>query len=616
MSKVLNIAWLFIALVIYVTPVEGQKNKKIEKKKRTSFFGNIFTQLKSSITVSKEDSAAKATVINGKSVIPYNEHRGKVIRSITTQEIGFERVFTDTSKFISYYGTRVLNALHTDTYDWVIRDNLFMKVGDRVNPYVLSDNERYLRSLEFIQDARIFVRPIKNQPDSVDVVVITKDLFSITGSADFSGTDRQKVTVAESNLAGAGQKIQFTGLRDMNRQPNLDYEMLYSKNSIAHSFINGTLGYSHIAGSPAGSDNVESIFLSLNRPLYSPYSRLAGGFDLAFNDAKNTLASPDSLFFDFKNVNVDAWGGYNFGVNRLLENDKHRKRAFVALRYLNRTFQHQPFQVKGFNSFFNDRKALLGEVTFFRQEFYKTNYIYGFGTTEDVPYGYNLAVTGGWYKQLELERPYFGVNANRYIATEKGKFMQFYFRSGFFLNKGQWEDVTVLAGGSMFGRLHVFKKFKMRQYVKYNFSRIFNRTTYDPLQINNALGLRYFSSDTSKGTQRMSLYTETFFFAKYKLLGFLMAPFVFGDAAMLKPEGKPFFTSDIYTSVGAGLRTRNVNLIFGTAEFRFIFFPRKSNDTNSFKISFTGDISFRYNSNYIRKPDFIDVNNEDTGSFY
>ena len=259
---------------------------------------------------------------------------------------------------------------------------------------------------------------------------------------------------------------------------------------------------------------------------------------------------------------------------------------------------------------------MLAEVTMFKQEFYKTNYIYGFGTTEDVPYGYNVAFTGGWYKQQDLARPYFGINANNYLATEKGKFMQFFGRGGFFINKGKLQDISILAGGSMFSRLHLFKNFKWRQYFKYNFTRLFNRTTYDPLQINNSLGLRYFSADTLRGTQRFSLYTESFFFAKYKLFGFQLAPFIFIDGSMLKPEGKPFFTSDIYTGIGGGLRTRNVNLVFGTAEVRFVYFPRKAQDTNSFKISFSSEIRFRYNSNYIRPPDIIQLNAEDANSFY
>lgn len=598
-----------------------KKERKAEEKKRfpkkSSFFSNIFKKVRSSITVSPQDSINKSTIINTKSVIPYIEHQDKVIRRIDIKELGFDKVFTDTLKRFNNFGNRVLNALHTNTNDWVIRDNLFIAKGERINPFLLSDNERYLRSLEFLQDARIIVKAVSGSYDSVDIEIVTKDLFSITGSVDLSGVDRQKFTAAETNLAGAGQKVQVTALRDINRNPSYGYDFLYSKNSIAHSFINGTIGYSRINSDPFAIDNVESFYLQLSRPLISPYSRLAGALSLDFNKSNNTSAKPDSLFYDYRNVNIDAWAGFNIGVNKFLHNERLRNRTFIAARYIRRNFSEKPFQLgKGFHNFFDNRRAILGEVTFFRQEFYKTNYIYGFGTTEDVPYGYNVAVTGGWYKQQDLARPYFGVNANKYIATERGRFMQFYARSGFFINKGKMEDVAMLFGGSMFSRLHLFRNFKWRQYFKYNISRVYSRTTYDPLQINNSLGLRYFSADTLRGTQRMSLYTESFFFAKYKFLGFQLAPFVFLDASLLKGEGKPFYTSDIYTGIGGGVRTRNVNLVFGTAEIRMVYFPRKAQEDNSFKISFNTEIRFRNNSNYIRPPDVIQLNSEDSNSFY
>ncbi len=601
-------------------PTENKQKpsgKQLKKPKRQTFFGNIFKQVKSSVMVSKQDSINKATVINAKSVVPFIEYQGKVIRTIKTFQYTFDQVFTDTTQRYYHIGTKVLNALHTETHSWVIKDNLFFKHGDSLNPYLLSDNERYLRSLEFIQDARIVVRNIKGDNDSVDVEIITKDLFSITGSLDFSGVKRQRIRAGENNLSGAGQKVQLTMLHDANRSPAYGFDFLYSKTSIAHSFVSGTVGYSRINSDPAASDNVETFYLQASRPLVSPYSKLAGAFELSFNQSKNTFSKPDSQFYSYRNANIDLWAGYNFGVKKLLQNDRFRKRAFVALRYINRNFFPAPYQVgNSFNSYFNARKGVLGEVTFFRQEFYKTNYIYGFGTTEDVPYGYNIAVTGGWIKQLQLARPYVGFNANFYSVSNQKGLSQYYIRNGFFIKQGHLEDISFMLGGSMFSKLHYFKSFKMRQYFKANFSRIFGRTTLDPLQINNPLGLRYFSADTLKGTQRLSIYTETFFFAKYRLLGFLLAPFVFGDASMLKAEGKSFFKSDIYTGIGGGIRTRNVNLVFGTAELRFIYFPRKAQETNSFVISFTGDIQFRYNSNYIRAPDIIQLNSEDISSFY
>ncbi|MCW3106519.1 MAG: hypothetical protein JWQ09_1025 [Segetibacter sp.] len=615
-KKRLHIVIVLSCLLFSMQSVQAQDNKKIPRKK-SQFFNNIFKRVKSSVTVSPPDSVIKATVLNTKSVIPFIEYQGKVIRSVTTKELGFERIFTDTSKPINYYGTRILNALHTDTYDWVIRDNLFIKKGSRLNPYLLSDNERYLRSLEFIQDARVVVKPIKGTTDSVDIVVITKDLFSITGSMDFGGVDRQRITATESNLAGAGQKVQITALHDVNRQPKFGYDFLYSKNSLLHSFVNGTVGYSRINSERTGMDNVQSFYLQLSRPLVSPYSHFAGGLDLRFNQSHNLYGKPDSLFYNYKNASLDVWAGYNVGVKKLLKNNKSRKSAFIAIRYIKNNFAQTPFQVgENFNNLYNNTSAVLGELTFFKQEFYKTNYIYGFGTTEDVPYGYNIAVTGGWYKQLNLARPYFGINANRYIATDKGKFMQIFVRSGLFVDKGKFEDASILVGGSLYSRLYLFSHFKMRQYLKYSYTRLYNRVIYDPLRIDNSLGLRYFSADSLKGSQRMSIYAETFFFAKYKMFGFQLAPFLFGDVSLLTGQNNHFSQSDIYTGIGAGLRARNVNLVFATAELRAMYFPRKAQDMSSFKISFNADIRFRYNTNYVRAPDIIQLNTEDANSFY
>jgi hypothetical protein len=615
-KKLLYVTALCCCILLTVQSIYAQDTKKTQGKKR-QFIHNIFNRIRSSITVSKHDSTTKATVLNSKSVVPYIEYQGKAIRSIRTEELGFEKIFTDTSKRIEYYGTKILNALHTNTYDWVIRDNLFIKKGSTLNAYVISDNERYLRSLEFIQDARILVKPVKGAADSVDVVVITKDLFSITGSMDLGGVNRQKITAAETNLAGAGQKVQITALHDINRQPKFGYDFLYAKNSILHSFINGNIGYSRINTDRTGIENVESFYFQLSRPLYSPYSRFAGGLDLRFNQTHNLYHKPDSLFYNYKNASIDGWAGYNIGLKRLLENNKSRNRTFVAARFLQNNFAQVPFQIgQAFNNLFNNTKGVLGEVTFFRQEFYKTNYIYGFGTTEDVPYGYNVALTGGWYKQLNLARPYFGINANRYLASDKGRFMQYFVRSGTFLNKGKFEDASLLIGGSIYSRLYLFEHFKMRQYLKYSFTRLYNRVIYDPLRIDNSLGLRYFNADSVKGSQRFSLYAETFFFARYKFFGFQLAPFVFADAAMLTAEDNVFHKSDIYTGIGGGVRTRNVNLVFATAELRVMYFPRKAQDMNSFKISLVGNIQFRYNSNYIRAPNFIQLNSDDTNSFY
>jgi hypothetical protein len=583
----------------------------------SGFLHNIFQSIVNTVTVAKGDSTAKATVLYTKSEKPYERFEGRIIRNIVIRELGFEKVFTDTSKTISYYGTRILNYLHTDTWEWVIRDNLFIKEGTKLNRYVVADNERYLRSLEFIQDARIIAKTIRGTRDSIDLEVITKDLFSISGSVDISSAKRQKINIAESNLAGAGQKVEVTALIDKGRTPSFGYAVQYTKNSLLHSFINASIGYSKIATDRQGDEGVSSLYVQLQRPLVSAYSRMAGGFGVSFNKSNNRFAKPDSTFFDYQNHSFDTWVGYNIGVKKLLEDNKDLNRTFAAVRYFQNTFDKKPWQIAdNFDPYFNNRQGILGEITLFRQEFYQTNYIYGFGTTEDVPYGYNVALTGGYYKQLELERPYFGINANRYTVTNKGEFIHMFVRAGAFPYAKTLTDASLVVGGGFYSKLYLFKNVKLREYVKFSVTRLFNTITNEPLRINNALGLQYFGGDSLSGRQRMSMYAETFSFLKYKLFGFQLAPFGFVDASLLTGEQSSFFKSDLFTGIGGGMRTRNENLIFGTIEFRFVYFPRKVQDMNPFKFSLVTNLRFRYNTNYVKAPDVIQLNSNDTNNFY
>ncbi|TDH27394.1 hypothetical protein EXU57_07355 [Segetibacter sp. 3557_3] len=615
-TKTSYLTFLFVGFFVLFQSA-AQKTDPKDPPTRKRFLHNIFQKAMRSVTVSKKDSAIKATVIYNRSERPYVNYQGKVIRKIRIRELGFEKVFTDTSKVIKYYGTRLLNALHTDTWDWVIRDNLFIREGSRLNRYLVADNERHLRTLDFIQDVRIIARPITGSTDSVDLEVITKDLFSITGSLELNSAKRQKFKISENNLAGAGQKVQLSALVDQRRHPTFGYDLLYAKNSILHSFVNATVGYTKIFPDRQGDEGVRSFYVQLSRPLVSAYTRVAGGVQVNLDKAYNSFLRPDSSFYQYQNSYTDLWVGYNIGVKKLLTEHKSLNRTFAAVRYFQKDFQHLPFQVgKGFDPFYNNKRALLGEVTFFRQEFYKTNYLYGFGTTEDVPYGYNIAVTAGWYRQMELSRPYLGINANRYKVRPNGSFLQTFVRSGIFPYRKKLEDASLMVGGSLYSKLYTYRNVKMREYIKLSFTRLSNRVVNEPLRINNGLGVRYLTADSLSGRQRLSIYTETFVFLKYKLFGFQLAPFVFADGSLLTADNDKLFKSDLYAGVGGGIRTRNENLVFGTSELRFVFFPRRAQDMNAFKLSFKGNIRFRYNSNYVRTPDFIQLNSEDTNSFY
>ncbi len=138
-----------------------------------------------------------------------------------------------------------------------------------------------------------------------------------------------------------------------------------------------------------------------------------------------------------------------------------------------------------------------------------------------------------------------------------------------------------------------------------------------PLRINNAqFGLNAFSSDSVYGTRRLSLHSETRFFTPYKVLGFVMAPYLSGDFSFLTPMKGSFERSALYIGLGPGLRIRNENLVFGTIEFSTMYFPKKSLGQNSFRIGMNANLRFRFNTNYVNKPDIYDLNNDPNGTIY
>lgn len=591
---------------------------------------NVFQFFRNAITKGRPDSVTNINMmapINTKAESPFQAYEGKIIRHIYIRSYGFEQTFTDTSKRLQYFGTRLLNHMHRKTRDWVIRDALFIKENTALDAYRLADNERLIRSLNFVQDARILVSYLPDNPDSVDLVVVEKDLFSISGAIGSLGYPpfSFRGNISEANFLGMGQRIQGGVNAEQARTPNFGPQILYTKSDIAHSFVNIAASYTQINSNIYnGTPDETAWFIRLDRPLYAPYAHLAGGFTFGkfqnFNvyHQKQAVDGADSLFYKYDYHTDDGWIGWNIGSKSFLSNTSVRDRRFLAFRYFRNDFDSVPTQVgsKTFNWRFNAREAALTSFTFFREDFYKTNYIYGFGTTEDIPKGYNVAFTSGWYRQLYLNRWYTGVDANEYVVSKRGAFVQFFLRSGVFMYRGKAQDASFLIGASYYSPLFVFDNVKIRQYINFSFTRLINRIGLDPLTINNVFGLRYFTNDSTSGAQRVTLHSETTFFLNYKFLGFKFAPFAFGDVSFLTPQSGSLYKSDLYNGIGAGIRTRNENLVFNTIEFRAVWFPRNTQYNRGFKIMVNTGIQFRYNNTYVRQPDVVYLNTDGLNSIY
>jgi hypothetical protein len=556
--------------------------------------------LVNSITRNRED-----TVFNAKSEDIFMPFNGKIIRRIIIKHIGFDKTMYDTTRSIKNTVTRIGNALHGNTKEWVIRDNLFFYKGDQLNPYKLADNERYLRDLDFILDAHIKVRKVRG--DSVDITVTTRDVFSLGATVSPRSATDYKFRLRDTNLAGWGQRLQVNGSIDNDRNPAFGPEVIYTKSSIGGTLANLSVGFTTLnTASSYGDENEYATYIRLDRPLISPYSRMAGAIELSKNWSRNVFQLVDTIFRRYNYNIADFWIGYNIGINSKLKN---RNRNFVSVRTFYQSFAGRPAQnLELMNPNYNNKTYVLGQFTFFNQNFYKTRYIYGFGRTEDVPYGRRLSLLTGWASQLNLDRLYLGADFEHSIANRSGDFYQYILRVGGFRYKHDFQDVTLLISGAINSRLYVYPQFKLRQYFRLGYTSIIKQNLNNLLTLDNDFGVIGFPGDSVRGVQRLGAHSETVVFTNWKLLGFRFAPLVFGDFAFISKQSQHIFYDKPFYGVGLGIRTRNENLIFGTIEARCTFYPRVEKDDSHFRLSLRSNLRIKSTGNLVRAPSFISYN--------
>ena len=212
----------------------------------------------------------------------FDVYGGKQIRYVYFNQL---RVFGTTIEDTTVVKSKLIrfaNNLHYDTRTWAIKQALFFREGDTVNAYKLVDNERYLRRLPFIQDARIYVINSYESNDSIDIVVLTKDVFEYGGAiSSFSGS-RAAANIFNTNLLGAAQRVTVGFSWDNSYTPQWRTGASYTKYNLGGSFADVSFGYTML-NDKATTDTGQyesSAYITINRPLYSTWASLTGGLTL------------------------------------------------------------------------------------------------------------------------------------------------------------------------------------------------------------------------------------------------------------------------------------------------------------------------------------------------
>src|SRR5262245_46436149 len=127
---------VIIVISLAAFDASAQKKDYVQKEKKKSVTKRAFQEGWGLISTTPKD-----TVKNLKSVNPYLPYTGKIIRSIRTETIGFEKSIYDSSKKVKKVVADVSNFLHVNTRTKTIKQHLFFKEGEPLNPHKMADNE-------------------------------------------------------------------------------------------------------------------------------------------------------------------------------------------------------------------------------------------------------------------------------------------------------------------------------------------------------------------------------------------------------------------------------------------------------------------------------------------
>ncbi|MBF0266935.1 MAG: hypothetical protein HQL46_16855, partial [Gammaproteobacteria bacterium] len=142
-------------------------------------------------------------------------------------------IFDTSNPKEDYWLYGLVNRLHSDTYESVIRQQLLLKSGSLINIREVAESERILRNSSSLIDAVII--PFAECNDGIDLLVLTRDVWTLYPKLSFGrsgGRNKTSAAIIDKNVLGSGKEI------------SVDYKTEAQRNTLSMNFLD-----KHILGS-------------------------------------------------------------------------------------------------------------------------------------------------------------------------------------------------------------------------------------------------------------------------------------------------------------------------------------------------------------------------------
>ncbi len=525
----------------------------------------------------------------------FSQLQGRIIRNInvvTLYPFGFKA--SDSSRKPHDFFSNAGNKLHVKTLPFAVRNYLLIRHNEPFDSLLVIESERLVRSQRFVRD--VALTAVLTESDSVDIVIRELDVWSVFPDGSVSGS-HMDMKLTEQNFFGTGQQFQDTYSWNYSNGKAAN-EAAYNIPNINNTFINTTLLY-YLA-----EDKSFIKRLTIDRPFYSSFTRMAGGIMLEQQMRMDSIPSSNSRFVtrNFRFNTFDYWAGSSWQIFKGLTEYERTTNLFLTARRLSVRYLEKPSEIYDTLRIFSNETSYYFGAGINSRKYVQDKFIFRYDVKEDIPIGRTFEITGGYRNKNAGKLFYAGTNmslADYYSWGYLGTNLE----TGTFFDAHGVTQGVIRGDLTYFTRLMQVGNWKFRQFVKSQLTIGTDRLPSDKLTINDDFGFRGFNSEELNGTRRFLLVVQTQSYAPWDLLGFRFGPFMKYSMAKLGDESSGFRKSSLYSQFGLGVLIRNDFLNANYFQISLAFYPMiPGTGNNIFKTNAvkTTDIGF---SNFeIGKP--------------
>ncbi|MCG8474986.1 MAG: hypothetical protein MI784_05865 [Cytophagales bacterium] len=538
------------------------------------------------LIIRKESAAKIDTALTIDEEAEFMKFEGTTIHSIRFIKLDlFGQTVYDTTMTEKNWLEKLAEKAHVKTRDFALRENLLFRIGDRIKAVQLVNNERILRQLPFLQDARIVLEPVSEAADRTEVIILIQDKFPF-GLRTSLRSSRWFVTLRDINMFGLGHELEGSVFVN-NKNGKVGFEGNYQVTNILGTFINSDLKYVN------SRENMQYEAI-LSEPILSPETKYSG--EMRYNNQK-VIANPypyipivGDTSYHFSEAEFWAAHTFNLGDKQKMINPLQLS---VSLGIYQQKYQEQPFELQRDQYYaFHNKNRWLARFYLSQNNYLKSGLIYEYGTTEDIPYGKGIGLTLGTETSEFNTRLFTGADYSQAYFSDIIGYNHFRFGLQGYWHKSSLEQGLFFAEYNWFSKFKPVNHFGFRHFLTLRYKLGIKRYDQEAIGLTSSSRYNSFGNKMTYGNQRLNASWETVAFSPWEFAGFRLAFFGYADGGFLLPREKnEVFKSNYYAGFGFGIRIGNTRLVFQNIELRLAYYPLVPEGENPFFFKSSGSAS-------------------------